>query len=448
MDKRRLFSTGAIFFIILLIAGAGFVFFKDMEGPVVEIEPASGRISPNSSLKIKMSDKAGIRSLAVGIRKNNVFNIIYEKHFDEYLPEREVEVPLKNAQLREGSFELETRATDASLAGFGQGNTRTKLTPMRLDTQPPRITLQTLPPNVRRGGAAVIRYTINEPVSKNGALIAGYFVPGYLQKDGSYLCFFPFPYTMTARDFKNQVQITATDLAGNVTQSRLNVTALERSFKSDKINLSDDFLAAVENKLKHLAPDAKTSLECYLYINNQVRAANVEMLRNIRLDTSAAMLWSGVFLRLPRSATRAGYADHRYFNYQGKMVGESYHLGFDMASVRNAEVPAANSGRIIFTGEQGIYGNLIIIDHGLGLMSMYSHLSEIFIKPGDLVQKGQIIGKTGSTGLAFGDHLHFGILVGGIEVTPLEWIDPKWIRDNVMLRVGEDLAPAQAEQAK
>ncbi len=114
-----------------------------------------------------------------------------------------------------------------------------------------------------------------------------------------------------------------------------------------------------------------------------------------------------------------------------------------MASVKNAEVPAANSGRIIFTGEQGIYGNLIIIDHGLGLMSMYSHLSEIFIKPGDLVQKAQIIGKTGSTGLAFGDHLHFGILVGGIEVTPLEWIDPKWIRDNVTLRIGDELAQTQ-----
>lgn len=443
MDKRRLFSFIIIFVVIISLVGVGYIFFKDMDGPSVEIEPASGRVSPNANLKVKMSDPAGIRSLLVGIRKNNVLNVIYEKHFDEYLPEREVEVPMKNAQLREGAFEMEVRATDGSLAGFGQGNTRTKLLPMRLDNQPPRISMQALPPNVRRGGSAVIRYTIDEPVVQNGVLISGYFVPGYLQKDGSYLCFFPFPYTMTAKDYKNSVQITATDMAGNVTKSRLNLMAFERTFKSDKINLSDDFLGAVENKLRHLAPNAKTSLECYLYINNEVRAASVAMLRNIKLDTSAAMLWKGVFLRLPRSATRAGYADHRYFNYQGKLVGESYHLGFDMASVRNAEVPAANSGRIIFTGEEGIYGNLIIIDHGLGLMSMYSHLSEIFVKPGDLVQKAQIIGKTGSTGLAFGDHLHFGILVGGIEVTPLEWIDPKWIKDNVTIRIGDELSQEQ-----
>lgn len=439
MRKRSLFSTLLVVFVTSLIVGAGYIFFKDMDGPNVEITPATGKVSPATVLNVKMSDPAGIRSLVVGIRKNNVLNVIYDKHYNEYLTERSAEIPLKNAQLREGSFEMEIRATDGSLAGFGQGNTRTTILPMRLDTQSPRITMQALPPNVRRGGSAVVRYTIDEEVTKNGVLINGYFVPGYLQKDGSYLCFFPFPYTMTAREYKNAVEITATDLAGNVTKNRLAVMAYERTFKSDKIDLSDNFLNAVENKLRHLAPDAKTPLECYLYINNQVRAANVEMLRNIKTDTAAAMLWSGVFVRMPRSAARAGFADHRYFNYQNKLVGESYHLGFDLASVRNAEVPAANSGRVIFTGEQGIYGNLVIIDHGLGLMSLYSHLNEIQVKPGELVAKQQTIGRTGSTGLAFGDHLHFGIMVGGVEVTPLEWIDAKWIKDNVTGRIGDDL---------
>ena len=147
------------------------------------------------------------------------------------------------------------------------------------------------------------------------------------------------------------------------------------------------------------------------------------------------MLWSGVFERLPRSAPRAGFGDHRFFSYQGKPVGESYHLGFDLASVRNAEVPAANSGRVVFCGNLGIYGNLIVIDHGLGLMSLYSHLNDQLVKAGDVVQRGQIIAHTGSTGLAFGDHLHFGILVGGVEVTPLEWLDPKWIKDNITGRI-------------
>lgn len=441
MRKSGVFS---IFMAIVLIASigfAGYIFFKDLDGPAVQITPATGRIGPSAILKASLTDASGIRSLVVGIRKNNVLNVIFEKHFNEYLPMREVEIPLKNAQLREGGFEMEIRATDGSLAGFGQGNTRTLLLPMRFDTQPPRISIKTMPPNVHRGGTAVIRYVIDEDVQKSGVLVAGYFVPGYLQKDGSYLCFFPFPYTMTAKDYKNAVEITATDLAGNETKSRLTLMAFERTFKNDKIDLSDNFLSTVEQKLKHLAPDTKSPLECYLYINNQVRAANVDMLRNIKSDTASAILWSGSFTRLPRGAPRAGFGDHRFFTYQGKQVAESYHLGFDLASIRNAEIPAANNGRVIFTGDTGIYGNLAIIDHGLGVMTLYSHMSEIFIKAGEVAGKGQVIGKTGETGLAFGDHLHFGILVGGIEVTPLEWLDSKWIKDNITDRIGTEFLP-------
>lgn len=435
MRKKGIFSTVLVLLIVAALVVGGYTFFKDMDGPVVQVSPNTGRVSPATVLQIRMDDPSGIRALTVGIRKNNVLNVIFNKHFEEYLPERVVNVPLKDANLREGAFDLEIRATDGSLAGFGQGNTRTVQLPMRLDTQPPRISVKTLPPNVRRGGSAVVRYTIDEDVSNSGVLVAGYFVPGFLQKDGSYLCFFPFPYTMTARDFKNAVEITATDLAGNVTKSRLTVMAYERNFKSDSLELKDDFLLSVENKLRSLAPNAANPLECYLYINNQVRAANVQTLREIGKDTAAAMLWSGAFTRLPRSAARAGFADHRFFHYQGKLVGESFHLGFDLASVRNADVPAANSGRVVYTGDLGIYGNLVVIDHGLGLMSLYSHLSEIQVNKGDVVKKGQTIARTGSTGLAFGDHLHFGMLVGGVEVTPLEWIDPKWVRDNITGRL-------------
>lgn len=435
MAKRSIFPTALIIVIIAALCAAGYIFFKDLDGPSITLAPDNGKISSQGELKITMRDPAGIRGIIVGIRKNNVLNIIYDQHFDKYETERTVSVPMKEAQLREGAFELEIRATDASLAGFGQGNTRTELRTMRLDLHPPRISMQNPPPNIRRGGAGVIRYTIDEEVNQNGVLIKDYFVPGYLQKDGSYLCFFPFPYQMSAREFRDSVFITATDLAGNVTRARLAVNAIERPFKNDKLNLSDDFLQTVEAKLGKLAPDARNPLECYLYINNEVRAADAQMLQNLRNDTAHAMLWDGPFLRLPRSAPRAGFADHRFMLYQGKQVGESWHLGFDLASVRNAEVPAGNSGRVIFTGEQGIYGNLMVIDHGLGLMSLYSHLSEILVHPGDMVEKGQIVGKTGSTGLAFGDHLHFGIMVGGKEVTPLEWIDPKWIRDNVAIRV-------------
>ena len=435
MRKKSIFPTFLMFFIVALLGAGGYAFFKDLDGPLVEVAPKNGRVSANTDITLQMQDPSGIRSVTVGIRRNNVLSVIYSKHYDEHLPQREAAFSLKDSKLREGAFDLEIRATDASLAGFGQGNTRTVQIPMRLDSQPPRISVKTLPPNIRRGGAAVIRYVADEELRSSGVLIAGYFVPGYLQKDGSHICFFPFPYSMTASQFKNALEITATDLAGNVSKNRLSVSALERNFTSDKITLTDKFLLSVQQKLHNLAPQGLDPLSCYLYINKDVRAANVRQLFEISKDTASAMLWSGTFARLPRSASRAGYGDHRFFYYQDKLVGEAYHLGFDLASVRHAPIPAANSGRVVFTGEVGIYGNLVVIDHGLGLMSLYSHLNDIIVKSGELVSKGQTIGHTGTTGLAFGDHLHLGILVGGMEVTPLEWIDAKWIRDNITGRL-------------
>jgi murein DD-endopeptidase MepM/ murein hydrolase activator NlpD len=92
---------------------------------------------------------------------------------------------------------------------------------------------------------------------------------------------------------------------------------------------------------------------------------------------------------------------------------------------------------VVFGGNLGIYGSTVIVDHGLGLFSMYSHLSYIAVKPGDQVSKGDNIGRTGSTGLAGGDHLHFSMLVNDTFVNPVEWWDEKWIENNVMSKIEE-----------
>jgi len=100
-----------------------------------------------------------------------------------------------------------------------------------------------------------------------------------------------------------------------------------------------------------------------------------------------------------------------------------------MASIR-----ASNPGTVVYADENGIYGNMPMIDHGLGLYTLYGHCSQILVKEGDHVNAGEVIAKTGTTGLALGDHLHFGMLVQGIEVRPVEWFDGKWIKkfiDNV-----------------
>jgi murein DD-endopeptidase MepM/ murein hydrolase activator NlpD len=94
----------------------------------------------------------------------------------------------------------------------------------------------------------------------------------------------------------------------------------------------------------------------------------------------------------------------------------------------------------------------VILDHGLGLFTLYGHLSQIDVKVGDKIEQRQIMGKSGETGLAAGDHLHFGVYLDGVAVLPVEWWDAKWIADNITPKLeghsGEEIATAQSKAAR
>jgi murein DD-endopeptidase MepM/ murein hydrolase activator NlpD len=134
--------------------------------------------------------------------------------------------------------------------------------------------------------------------------------------------------------------------------------------------------------------------------------------------------------------------------YKGKQVDQQMHLGFDLSVVKNTPVPASNAGRVIFAEKLGIYGNCIVIDHGYGLQSIYGHLSEFAVKPGDMVSRSQIIGKSGATGLAGGDHLHYSMQVDGVQVNPIEWWDAHWIQDRILSKVNPVMASAASPDSR
>ncbi|MCL2123819.1 MAG: M23 family metallopeptidase, partial [Desulfovibrionaceae bacterium] len=309
--------------------------------------------------------------------------------------------------------------------------------PMRLDTQPPRVSMKHTPPHVRRGGCGTILYSVNKEVQSSGVRVGEYFFPGYRQENGAYFCVFAFPHFLDARQYNPELVVE--DVAGNISVSRLAVVPVAVNFRRDVINITDAFLLTKMPELQHLTPNAATPLEQYLSINREIRVANEKILLELKGKTADAMLWSGPFIHMPRAAERARYGDFRIYMYQSQKIDEQTHMGLDLASLPHADIPAANDGIVVFAEFLGIYGNAVVVDHGQGLMSLYSHLSRIGVSVGDRVRKGQILGQTGVTGLAAGDHLHFGMLMQGLEVQPLEWLDPKWIRDNI---VGRMKAPA------
>ncbi|MFP4128890.1 MAG: M23 family metallopeptidase, partial [Desulfonatronovibrio sp.] len=169
----------------------------------------------------------------------------------------------------------------------------------------------------------------------------------------------------------------------------------------------------------------------FLKVNRKMRTENREKVEQIARETSPVLDFEGVFIRKPNSAQMAGFADRRTYYYQGQEADRQVHLGVDLASIAQAPVPAANQGRVVFTGNIGIYGQTVVIDHGLGLQSLYAHLSGIEVQEGQQVSKGETIGRTGTTGLAVGDHLHFEMLISGTSVNPSEWWDAEWINNNI-----------------
>jgi murein DD-endopeptidase MepM/ murein hydrolase activator NlpD len=173
----------------------------------------------------------------------------------------------------------------------------------------------------------------------------------------------------------------------------------------------------------------------YLFINGELRRRNRDLLVALSADTSPRMLWDGAFRQLTNSQVESGFADHRTYVHKGDDVDQQVHLGFDLASTANAPILAANTGRVVYADYLGIFGNCVVVDHGMGLQTLYAHLSSIAVSVDDPVQQGQQIGLSGQTGLAGGDHLHYATLLRGRPVSPVEWWDPHWIEDRIVRKL-------------
>ena len=434
-------SSGLSVIALLLIlgaAGAGaWLLMRDLSGPVVSLSPETARVGIAQPLEVTVGDKSGVQSVTVSVKRGTQSMVVKQETYAVPEQSRRIAFDLKDTRLPEGAFELEVRAVDASFAGFGRGNPATFTKQMMLDSKPPRIAVKTVPPAIQRGGSALIVYTLSEDVQKTGVQVGDLFFPGYKQENGGYACLFAFPIKMKAESY--HPEIMAQDMAGNVTSSRLLVRALNKNYRADTLNIPESFLNYKANELAQLCPEKDTPLDQYLCSNNKVRAANDAKLIELAADpgnVTPHFVWEGPFRRLPRSAVKANFGDHRtYVDGHRVKIDEQTHMGLDLASVAQAPIPASAAGRVIWADYLGIHGHMVLIDHGLGLMTQYSHLTDYKVNVGDVVKAGDIVGTTGVSGLAGGDHLHYGVLVGGVPVQPLEWLDSAWVKNNITSRL-------------
>jgi len=418
------------------------------EMPVFQIESPIHAMGISYTLKGWASDqKSGLRRVWIAILQQGKERIL----FDQAFPSRgflgggvvqkqlvSVEINADALGLSDGEALLRTAVWDYSYRGWWAGNRTYAEHKTLIDTQPPTIDVLTRAHNLNQGGAGLAIYRISEPGTDNGIQVADSFFPGYtgfFTDPNLHIAYFAIPYD---KGPESELYLKATDEAGNTGQTGFTYHINPRNFKQDAIIISDAFL---RRKIPEFEPaltieDRSASLiDKFIAVNRDLRHASNTTLKSACKKSEPKQYWEGPFLRLPRSARKAGFADHRTYKYNGRTVDEQVHLGIDLAATASSRVPAANNGRVTFAKYLGIYGNTILLDHGFGLFSMYGHLSRIEVARDQVVSKGDVIGFTGTTGLAGGDHLHYAMIVGHTFVNPVEWWDPNWIRHNVTDKV-------------
>src|SRR5712692_9882660 len=335
---------------------------------------------------------------------------------------------------------------------------RTAIRDVQVRFEPPKLAVVSAKHYVNHGGSEMVVYRVTPAAARSGVRVGEVEYPGYPASGAGVpgadpplkVAFFAL---LPDQDLNTPIVAFAQDEAGNQSRVSFVDNVFEKPFKRSRIDVDDRFMQRVVPEILEHDPLPQLSagpggdlLPAFYKINSELRRINADEIVKIASNTAPTRFWKEPFVQLGNSQVEAAFADHRTYFHNGQQFDQQVHLGFDLAVTSHVPVAAANDGRVLHAAWLGIFGNCIIIDHGMGVASLYGHLSSFDVKEGDTVARGQTIGRSGMTGLAAGDHLHFMMLVSGHPVNPVEWWDPHWIQDRVDRKLRD--AYAQSSTAR
>jgi len=432
MSKKSLLLV--VVLLVLGLAGIWFLTEGDTTPPEIILQQKLDFIGKNQEFTFFVEDnKSGIMFVRVSIRQEGrEVEILRVDIAKEGVRKKEFKLNMKpkSLGLKDGAATLIISAKDHSLFD-NEIKSERKVT---IDTHPPVIEIRSSNHYVNIGGSCLVLYSVSKDAVTSGILVGDIFFKGYpLTKDRLYAAYFALP---SGTSTSTPIVLLALDNADNSIKISFPYLIRKKKFKKVKLNISDSFLAQKMPQFTNRYDDlgGGSNLDVFLEVNRRLRQDNNLKIKDICIKSNPKRLWEGSFLRM-KGSEMAKFADKRTYYHNGKVVDKQVHMGVDIAAIKRYPIKATNTGIVVFADYIGIYGNTIIIDHGQGLFSMYSHLSSFKVKPKANVKKGDVIGNTGTTGLAGGDHLHFGIIVQHTYVNPKEWWDPHWIKDNITAKL-------------
>jgi murein DD-endopeptidase MepM/ murein hydrolase activator NlpD len=437
--------------IVALVGGAIYLAPRfERSAPQITVTPDTDVIGV-APMEILVKDQgAGLRSVTATLSAGGAEHSLASEQYAEPAMEKKIALaPSKISGLKEGPAVLRITAKDGSLWGFFGGNETVVEKKLTIDITPPTLELIADDRYVNFGGVGALVYKPSADTVTSGVKIGNYFFPGTkgVIKDQPEHFFVLFAHAYNVPPGSKAV-VVATDKAGNSREMAIVYELKDVKYRKSTIALTDSFLQSKVAPLVKGGDAQGSPKEVFVAVNKKLRKENEDKITAITGKSSPQILWNGAFSQLSNSKVEANFADQRTYTYNNEAIDTAYHLGFDLSVTKRYPVEAANSGRVVFAGDLGIYGNTVILDHGIGLFTLYSHLSSIDVKDGESIKQKQILGRTGETGLAGGDHLHYGVYLHGVAVLPVEWWDAKWIDDNIAPKLagqsGEEIHKAQA----
>jgi hypothetical protein len=456
--------------VVLVLLGAGaaalWVNAGRAEGPLIEITGPEV-IGQTGEVTVVVTAPSGTLSglvvnLVQGDTTTPVFNLTPESAGELSITGDRVSITRPTGkrlvpELKTGAAEITVAAVRPVLFGLRQATSvATRGVEIRLT--PPQIAVLSQFHYVNHGGSEMVVYRVTPPDAESGVRVGDYEYRGFPASGAGIATGDPalrvaFFALLWDQDLRTPITVFARDAVGNESSGSFDFRVFPKQFRASTINLDDRFLGRVvppilQNSTELTVADPNDLLAAYLAINRDLRRMNNETISALAKETAPEIFWRGAFKQLLNTAVEAGFADQRTYVYQGQDVDHQVHLGFDLASTAGAPVLAANRGRVVHAGWLGIYGNCVIIDHGMGLQSLYAHLSSISVTTGQMVELETELGRSGATGLAGGDHLHFTMLLGGIAITPIDWWSAQWVQDRVLRKLVEAGATPSAVGAR
>src|SRR5262245_20407419 len=443
----------ALLVLALLVVGGAWVWAGRLPGPTIEIRQPGQFVGQAGTLDVMAQAPRGqFSTLDVTVEQGG-------KTFPVYSMDPRERTTLKNEaadrmfvmrpigkkvipDLQAGAARIVVHAKRPVLYGLRQvESTATRDVQVRL--QPPQAAVLSTFHFINLGGSEFVVYRATPDDVMSGVRVGNIEYPGFPAKGAGITSDPALRVAFFALLFNQEpdvpIQAFARDPAGNEVVVPIDHKVFPKPYVKSRIEIDDKFLGRVVPAIAGNSPNEKIAtdnlLTGFLKINGDLRRKNNQYLVDLAKKTSPEMLFKDAFQQLGNSQVEARFADTRTYVYQGKDVDKQVHLGFDLAKTANVSIVASQRGKILHASDLGIYGNCVVIDHGLGVQSLYGHLSSIQVKVGDMVEKGHELGRSGMTGLAGGDHLHFTIIVGGQQVTPVDWWSPQWIQDRVLRKI-------------